>query len=90
MFGEYTCRVNISSYLPEELIEAVDRLARERHVSRSAVIREAIESHMARYQPGAWPDAVMCWPGDPDFPRFEATRGADETQARDPFEAPVS
>ena len=77
--------MNISTYLPAELLEAVDQLARERHVSRSAVIREAVESHLARYRGGAWPEPVMSWPGDPEFPRFEASRSDDDQAARDPF-----
>jgi len=79
--------MNISTYLPGELLEAIDHLAKQQHASRSAIIREAIESHLARYRAGAWPDAVMDWRGDPDFPPFEATRGADDIEVRDPFEA---
>jgi len=78
--------MNISTYLPQHLLDALERLARERHVSRSAIIREAVETHLERYQRGAWPAEVMNWQGDPDFPPFEATRTADDPHARDPFD----
>lgn len=80
--------MNISTYLPDNLIRALDQLARDQHVSRSAVIREAVENYLLRFQAGAWPDDVLSWQGDPEFPPFESLRGADDTVARDPFETP--
>lgn len=82
--------MNISTYLPERLLGALNRLARERHVSRSAIIREAVEGHLARYQRGAWPDEVMSWQGDAEFPPFEAARDIDDLRARDPFDGLVN
>ena len=77
--------MNISAYLPDKLIAAVDRLARDARTSRSALIREAIELYLRRRERGAWPDAVQQWPGDAEFPPFESGRGTAEHETRDPF-----
>ena len=81
--------MNISTYLPDHLLGTLDHLAKERQLSRSAVIREALEAYLARFERGAWPDEVMMWDGDPEFPPFEATRGTDAGTG-DPFEASAS
>ena len=77
--------MNISSYLPDDLVRALDRLAREHHSSRSAVIRDALELYLRRFRPGAWPDEVMSWQGDVGFAPFESLRGAEDQQGKDPF-----
>jgi hypothetical protein len=52
------------------------------------VIREALEAYLRREQPGAWPEHVMAWPGDPLFPAFESLREQDENRIDDPFAEP--
>jgi predicted transcriptional regulator len=78
--------MNITSYLPDELVSSLDRLAREQHSSRSAVIRQALEMYLQRQQAGAWPQRVREWTGDPDFPPFESLRGTEQAGDGDPFE----
>jgi len=65
--------MNITSYLPDELVPLIDRIARQRRVSRSAVIREALEAYLRREQPGAWPESL---------------REQDENRIDDPFAEP--
>jgi Arc/MetJ-type ribon-helix-helix transcriptional regulator len=67
-------------------VTAIDQLARDRHSSRSALIREAIEFYLKRRQPNAWPDDVRNWTGDPDFAPFESLRSAEQGGGRDPFD----
>ena len=57
------------------IVRSLDRLAQEQHISRSAVIRQALEMYLQRQQAGAWPRRVREWNGDPDFPAFESLRG---------------
>lgn len=78
--------MNITSYLPDELVSSLDRLAREQHRSRSAVIRQALEMYLQRQQAGAWPQRVREWRGDPAFPAFESLRGKEQAGDGDPFE----
>ncbi len=78
--------MKITSSLPDELVRSLDRLAREQHSSRSAVIRQALETYLQRRQAGAWPQRVRDWRGAPDFPAFESLRGAEQTGRSVPFE----
>lgn len=78
--------MNITSYLPDALVESIDRLAREQHSSRSAVIRQALEMYLRRREAGGWPQSVCDWQGDPGFAPFESLRGGEQTGGRDPFE----
>lgn len=74
---------------PDELIRVVDRLAHEQRSSRSAVIRSALETYVARFQSSGWPDEVRAWTGEADYPPFESSRGSGQVPDRgDPFEAP--
>lgn len=82
--------MNITSYLPDALVQSVDRLAREQRSSRSAVIRDAIEMYLKRHEAGAWPEEIRRWPGDAGFPPFESLRGNEQLSAGDPFETDPS
>ena len=76
--------MNVSAYLPDDLVQAVDRHAQTTRTSRSAVLREALEQYLKRMSTGAWPADLMAWEGDADFPPFESLR--DETEStKDPF-----
>lgn len=83
--------MNVSSYLPDDLVRAVDRLATEQRSSRSAIIREALTAHVARLRPGAWPDDVLHGTGDADWPPFESLRPDDASADRGgPFDASIA
>lgn len=77
--------MNINIYLQAELLELIDRLARETGRSRSALIREALEAWLSRRSASAWPAAVREWKGDPDFAPFESGRADASSRPDDPF-----
>ena len=78
--------MNVTSYLPDDLVKALDRLARAQHSSRSAVIRQALEMYIQHQQAGPWPQRVREWRGDPEFPAFEWLRATEQAGGSDPFE----
>jgi len=78
--------LNINIYLQDQLLEEVDRLARETGKSRSALIREAIEAWLARRSgKEGWPTSVRDWRGAPEFPPFERARSELSGRPEDPF-----
>ena len=77
--------MNITSYLPDELVRTLDRVAKERQSSPSTVMREALELYLRRMQPSAWPAEVLAWQADRSVPPFESLRGAEQHRVRDPF-----
>jgi hypothetical protein len=77
--------MNVTSYLPDELVQAVDQIARQNHSSRSAVVKEALEHYLKRFRVGSWPDEILAWRGDPEFPPFESVRGQEQRSHADPF-----
>jgi len=78
--------MNINVYLQEKLLAQIDALAHRDRVSRSALIRAALESWMQRETAPVWPAAVSDWAGDPDFPPFESSRAvAPPGRLDDPF-----
>jgi len=77
--------MNISAYLPDELVAALDRVASAARSSRSAVMREAVELYLKRTQPGAWPEGVLSWQGDPAFVPFESLRAQEPPRVCDAF-----
>jgi hypothetical protein len=78
--------MNINTYLPGGLADRLDRLAEARGLSRSAVMREALEAYLRRNQPGGWPDEILEWQGDPEIEPFEALRPVVDSERRDPFD----
>jgi Arc/MetJ-type ribon-helix-helix transcriptional regulator len=78
--------VNVNIYLQDELLEHVDRLARETGQSRSALIRQALEAWLARRSNSAWPALLREWEGDPSFAPFELGRNDPSRRAEDPFD----
>ena len=77
--------MNINIYLQGQLLERIDRLARETGRSRSALIREALEAWLARRSASAWPAVLREWRGDPGFPPFEGGRDDNPQRPDDPF-----
>jgi Arc/MetJ-type ribon-helix-helix transcriptional regulator len=77
--------MNINVYLQDQLLEQIDRLARETGRSRSALIREALEAWLSRRSASAWPAVLREWRGDPGFPPFEEGRNDRSQRPDDPF-----
>lgn len=66
--------MNVNIYLEENLAHQLDEYIEQSGTKRNAVIREAIKEWLARHQPQKWPDCIMNFKGDPDFPAFESFR----------------
>jgi Arc/MetJ-type ribon-helix-helix transcriptional regulator len=77
--------MNINIYLQEQLLERIDRLAKETGRSRSALIREALEAWLSRRSASAWPAVLREWRGDPAFPPFDEGRDDRSQRPEDPF-----
>lgn len=56
--------MNISTYIPDDLLATVDAFASKSAMSRSAIIREGLELFLARHRPDGWPQNVRDWSGD--------------------------
>lgn len=57
--------------IPDEIIDQLDALARERNRSRAAEVREALRAHLARRQPkdNSWVyEYAGYWKDRPDIP----------------------
>ena len=77
--------MNVNIYLQDDLLERIDRMARESGRSRSAVIREAVESMLSRRGASGWPRSLREWKGDSSFPSFEEGRNEASFRSEDPF-----
>ncbi len=75
--------MNISTYLPDELLAVVDTFAAQHSISRSAMIREGLELFLARHRSDGWPSLVRNWTGDANHPVLEIPQAAQRVD--DPF-----
>ena len=66
--------MNISTYIPDELLRSVDDFAHQSRLSRSAIIREALEHYLRLHRIEGWPQIVRTWDGDPQLTGFEPLR----------------
>lgn len=73
--------MNISTYLPDDLLTTVDAFASENSLSRSAIIREGLELFLARHRVDGWPEVVRNWSGDALSPPMPT----DSQPVEDPF-----
>ena len=75
--------MKIGLEIDENLIVSVDRAAAIRGCTRDEAIREAIAEWIPNQPKHArWPEDLLNWKGDPDFPRFELDRPVPESSAR--------
>jgi predicted transcriptional regulator len=76
--------MNFSIHLPQPLLADLDTFAQARKMSRSGVVRDAVESYLAQQRSSAWPDDLRLWmeqglkasfkAGKVDAPDFNAIR----------------
>ena len=78
--------MNFSVHLNDELIERLNRTARESGRTRNALIREAVGEWLDRRRPTQWPASIMNFRGVRGMKRFEDGRKALKPP-RDPFNA---
>ncbi len=83
--------MNFSIHLPQPLLVNLDQFAKSHNISRSGVVREAVESYLAQKAGSCWPDDVLAWmrlpPDSGDalgLPDFDAMRieGNNNWQSR--------
>jgi Arc/MetJ-type ribon-helix-helix transcriptional regulator len=73
--------MNFSIHLPRPLLVNLDNFAKTHNVSRSGVVREAVESYLAQKTKSEWPPEMLAWMQSPpdsqdtaDWPDFDAIR----------------
>ena len=73
--------MNFSVHLPQPLLVNLDKFAKTHKVSRSGVVREAVEAFLAAKTKSEWSPEMLAWmqaPPDPqdtkDWPDFDAIR----------------
>ena len=80
----YNC-MNFNVYLDDETGRALAALAKRRHTTRNALIRDAVRDWLARHGQRTWPNSVLEFTGDPEFEPFERRREELCPEADDPF-----
>lgn len=78
--------MNFSVRLNDELVERLNRTAKEGGKTRNALIREAVAQWLGRRQPAKWPAVVMNFRGIRGIKRFEEEREKLKPP-RSPFDA---
>lgn len=78
--------MNFSVHLNDNLVERLNRTARETGKPRNALIREAVAQWLVRRQPGKWPAEVMNFRAIRGIKRFEEDR-KKLRPPRSPFDA---
>lgn len=79
--------MNISTYIPDDLLAVVDGFAAKTSMSRSAIIREGLELFLARHRSDGWPANVRDWSGNEQLHLEELRSRAQRID--DPFASVV-
>ena len=76
--------MNFSVHLPQPLLVNLDNFAKTHKISRSGVVREAVEAYLAAKTKSEWPPEMLAWmqeglqpgfkPDLDDGPDFDAIR----------------
>ena len=73
--------MNFSVHLPQPLLINLDKFAKTHKISRSSVVREAVEAYLAAKTKSEWPPEMLAWMQLPpnskdtaDWPDFDAIR----------------
>ena len=73
--------MNFSIHLPQPLLVSLDNFAKNHSISRSGVVREAVESYLAQKTASQWPADMLAWMSLPpdsgdarDLPDFDVMR----------------
>lgn len=78
--------MNVNVYLENGLAHQVSHLAKQLHKSRNAVIREALQEWVQRFQGKQWPVSILDFKGvKGDFTAFEDYRKELLTTIEDPL-----
>ena len=73
--------MNFSIHLPQPLLINLDHYVKTNKLSRSGVVREAVESYLAQKTKSEWSPEMLAWMQSPpdtkdteDWPDFDAIR----------------
>ena len=73
--------MNFSVHLPQPLLVNLDQFAKTHKISRSGVVRKAVEAYLAAKTKSEWPPEMLAWMQTPpdaedsaDWPDFDAIR----------------
>lgn len=73
--------MNFSIHLPQPLLVSLDNFAKSHNISRSGVVRDAVENYLAQKTASQWPADVLAWMASPPdaeealgLPDFDAMR----------------
>jgi hypothetical protein len=83
----YSLAVNFNVYVDAETAKRIAALAKQRQTTRNAIVREAIESWLAKQGRRTWSERVIAFEGRRDFPGFEMHRKDLADAPLDPFVA---
>ena len=76
--------MNFNIYLDDEMARQLQKETQISHLSRNAIIREAINSWLNNKKK-QWPEEILNYQGDADFSSFERYREELEKIKDDPF-----
>ena len=76
--------MNFNIYLDDETANLLQQETQESHLSRNAIIRQAITSWLT-HKHKQWPEEILNYQGDEDFPAFETYREELTEIKDDPF-----
>ena len=78
--------MNVNVYLENDLAHQVSNIAKRLHKSRNAIIREALQDWVQRYQGKQWPASILNFEGvRGNFIPFEEHRKELITNIEDPL-----
>jgi len=76
--------MNFNIYLDDETARQLQQETQNSHLSRNAIIREAINSWL-NSKHKQWPEEILNYQGEKDFPAFESYREELTDIKGDPF-----
>lgn len=76
--------MHFNIYLDKETAKSLNQEAEQSHLSRNAIIREAIKSWLNDKE-AKWPEEVINFSGDDTMPPFESYRDESSHIREDPF-----
>lgn len=78
--------MNINIYLEDSLAKQLNYFAKQSHLSRNAIIREALREWVQHRTTEKWPASVLRFNGYSEIPAFESTRSELKEPKDNPLE----
>lgn len=77
--------MNVTIYLEDPLAKELSHWSKSSGQNRNAIIREAIHEWLEHRKQQQWPEAVLQFKGEADFPAFETYRNELQIPKEDPL-----